>query len=116
MRLIRAVVNKAVVGMSSLLDRLSGADAKGCRPSTAAKNLLRAMLQPVFHTVLSECQVVVQTQCNLLFHWFVGLFVCKKTCGFRRATIICGNRGRFRRLLSDRRLLAWFGDPHAHAS
>lgn len=73
LRVIRQMVNAALVKMDVLFSSMYEADIKGGRPSIAPEKLLRAMLLQVFYSVRSERQLMEQTQYNLLFRWFIGL-------------------------------------------
>jgi transposase len=73
LRVIRVMVNNALVNMDGLFSQMYAADIKGGRPSIAPEKLLRAMLLQVLYSVRSERQIMEQTQYNLLFRWFIGL-------------------------------------------
>ncbi len=47
--------------------------ARTGRPSIAPEKLLRALLLQAFYSVRSERQLMEQLDDNLLFRWFVGL-------------------------------------------
>jgi transposase len=73
LRVIRTMVNQALVEMGELFARMYAEDFKGGRPSIAPEKLLRAMLLQVLYSIRSERQLMEQTQYNLLFRWFIGL-------------------------------------------
>ena len=73
LRVIRAMVNTALVEMGELFAQMYEDDIKGGRPSIAPEKLLRAMLLQVLYSIRSERQLMEQTQYNLLFRWFIGL-------------------------------------------
>ncbi|MBB3011278.1 transposase [Cupriavidus alkaliphilus] len=73
LRSIRTMANQALVKMDRLFAEMYEADIKGGRPSIAPEKLLRAMLLQVLYSILSERQLMEQTQYNLLFRWFIGL-------------------------------------------
>ena len=75
LRVIRRMVNTALTKMDALFSRMYEADIKGGRPSIAPEKLLRAMLLQVLYSVRSERQLMEQVQYNLLFRWFIGLFM-----------------------------------------
>ena len=70
LRLIRAVVNDCLSGMSSDFDALYARDG---RPSIAPERLIWAMLLQAFYSIRSERQWMEQMQFNLLYCWLVGL-------------------------------------------
>jgi transposase len=70
LRLIREIVNAALVRLDGAFDKLYAADG---RPSIAPERLLRAALIQILFSVRSERQLMEQMQYNLLFRWFVGL-------------------------------------------
>lgn len=73
LRVVRQMVNQALVNLDGLFSRMYEADIKGGRPSIAPEKLLRAMLLQVFYSIRSERQLMEQTQYNLLYRWFIGL-------------------------------------------
>lgn len=73
LRVIRTMVNMALVEMGDLFAQMYEDDIKGGRPSIAPEKLLRAMLLQVLYSIRSERQLMEQTQYNLLFRWFIGL-------------------------------------------
>lgn len=73
LRVIRKMVDKALVDMGELFARMYEEDIKGGRPSVAPEKLLWAMLLQVLYSVRSERQLMEQRQDNLLFRWFIGL-------------------------------------------
>ena len=70
LRPIRALVDEALVALSSEFDRLY---SRIGRPSIPPEKLLRALLLQAFYSVRSERQLMEQLDDNLLFRWFVGL-------------------------------------------
>jgi transposase len=70
LRLIREIVNAALVRLDGTFDKLYAAEG---RPSIAPERLLRAVLIQILFSVRSERQLMEQMQYNLLFRWFVGL-------------------------------------------
>lgn len=70
LRVIRLIVDEALVVMSGGLDALYSAQG---RPSIAPEKLLRALLLQAFFGVRSERQLMEQLDYNLMFRWFVGL-------------------------------------------
>jgi transposase len=70
LRVVRRVVNAALVDLSPDFDRLY---ARLGRPSVPPERLLRALLLQAFYSVRSERQLMEQLDYNLLFRWFVGL-------------------------------------------
>jgi len=70
LRVIRTLVDEALVGLSAHLDTLY---AKLGRPSIAPEKLIRALLLQALYSVRSERQLMEQLDYNLLFRWFVGL-------------------------------------------
>jgi transposase len=69
-RLLRILVDEALVKLSSKFDRLY---SKTGRPSIPPEQLLRALLIQIFFSVRSERQLVEQLDYNMMFRWFVGL-------------------------------------------
>jgi transposase len=72
LRIIRAIVDEALVVLSDELDALYASQG---RPSIPPEKLLRALLLQAFFGVRSERQLMEQLDYNLLFRWFVGLAV-----------------------------------------
>jgi transposase len=72
LRVIRAIVDEALVVLSDGLDALYSANG---RPSIAPEKLLRALLLQAFFGIRSERQLMQQLDYNLMFRWFVGLSV-----------------------------------------
>lgn len=70
LRVIRGVVNAALVAMSAEFDALY---ASGGRESIPPERLLRALLLQAFYSIRSERQLVERIEFDLLFRWFVGL-------------------------------------------
>jgi transposase len=75
LRVIRELVNEALVTMGRLFSKMYEADIKGRRPSIAPEKLLRAMLLQVLYSVRSERQLMEQTCYTLLFRWFIALAI-----------------------------------------
>lgn len=73
LRLIRELVNDALVRMNPLFVQMYEPAHKGGRPSIAPEKLLRASLLQIFYSIRSERMLMEQMQYNLLFRWFVGL-------------------------------------------
>jgi transposase len=72
LRIIRAIVDEALVVLSDELDALYASQG---RPSIPPEKLLRALLLQAFFGIRSERQLMEQLDYNLLFRWFVGLAV-----------------------------------------
>lgn len=70
LRLIRGIVNAALVDLSPALAKLY---APLGRPSIPPEQLLRALLLQAFYSVRSERQLMERLDFDLLFRWFVGL-------------------------------------------
>lgn len=70
LRVIRAIVDEALVVLSGGFDELY---SKQGRPSIAPEKLLRALLLQAFFGLRSERQLMEQLDYNLMFRWFVGL-------------------------------------------
>ncbi len=70
LRVIRAIVNTALLSMSPDFDRLY---ARFGRESIPPERLLRALLLQAFYSIRSERQIVERIEFDLLFRWFVGL-------------------------------------------
>jgi transposase len=70
LRVIRALVNEALGGLSKRFEALYSQIG---RPSIPPEYLLRATLLQALFTVRSERQLMEQIDYNLLFRWFVGL-------------------------------------------
>ena len=73
LRRIRMMANEALSKMNALFARLYEADIQGVRPSIAPEKLIRAMRLQILFSIRSERQIMEQTQCGILFRWFVGL-------------------------------------------
>lgn len=67
------MVNNALAEVGDLFAQMYEDDIKGGRPRIAPEKLLRAMLLQVLYSICSECQLMEETQYNLLFRWFIGL-------------------------------------------
>ena len=72
LRIIRAIVDEALVVLSNELDALYASQG---RPSIPPEKLLRALLLQAFFGIRSERQLMEQLAYNLLFRWFVGMAV-----------------------------------------
>ena len=72
LRIIRAIVDEALGVLSEKFDRLYAAQG---RPSIPPEKLLRALLLQAFFGLRSERQLMEQLDYNLLFRWFVGLWM-----------------------------------------
>jgi len=70
LRLIRAIVDDALSGLSGELEALYSHLG---RPSIPPERLLRALLLQAFYSVRSERLLMEQLDYNLLYRWFVGL-------------------------------------------
>jgi transposase len=70
LRTIQALVNPILVALSPRFEAMCSHMG---RPSIPPERLLRALLLQVLYTIRSECQLMEQLDCNLLFRWFVGL-------------------------------------------
>jgi transposase len=70
LRLIRAIVNDALSGLSGEFEALYSHLG---RPSIPPERLLRALLLQAFYSVRSERLLMEQLDYNLLYRWFVGL-------------------------------------------
>ena len=85
LRAIRDLTNTALVEMSGEFEALY---SRTGRPGIAPEKLLRALLLQAFYSIRSERQLMEQLEFNLLFRWFVGLWVWGSTtvCGTRRCS------------------------------
>jgi len=72
LRVIRTIVNTALLAMSPDFDRLY---AQFGRESIPPERLLRALLLQALYSIRSERQIVERIEFDLLFRWFVGLGV-----------------------------------------
>ncbi len=70
LRLIKAVTDKALVALSSDLDRMY---AEVGRPSIPPERLLKSSLLISLYSVRSERAFCEQLDYNLLFRWFLGM-------------------------------------------
>jgi transposase len=70
LRLIREVVNDALLKLSPEFERLY---AREGRPSIPPERLLRALLLQAFYSIRSERLLMEQMEFNSLYKWFVGL-------------------------------------------
>ena len=72
LRIIRGVVNEALVALSG---EFSALYSRSGRPSIPPEKLLRAMLLQAFYSIRSERQLMERLEFDLLFRWFVGMGV-----------------------------------------
>ena len=72
LRKIRSVVNDALRSLGADFDRLYAGEG---RPSIAPERLIRASLLQILNSIRSERQLMEQMDYNLLFRWFVGLWI-----------------------------------------
>jgi transposase len=72
LRMIRGIVNAALVEMSGEFDMLYPPSG---RDSIPPERLLRALLLQAFYSIRSERQLVERIDFDLLFRWFVGFGV-----------------------------------------
>jgi len=72
LRLIRSIVDAALIEMSAEFDALY---PRAGRDSIPPERLLRALLLQAFCSIRSERQLVERIDFDLLFRWFVGLGV-----------------------------------------
>jgi len=72
LRMIRGIVNAALVEMTAEFDALYPPTG---RDSIPPERRLRALLLPAFYSIRSERQLVERIDFDLLFRWFVGLGV-----------------------------------------
>ena len=72
LRLIRSIVDAALIEMSAEFDALY---PRAGRDSIPPERLLRALLLQAFYSIRSERQLVERIDFDLLFRWFVGLGV-----------------------------------------
>jgi transposase len=72
LRVIRGIVNAALLEMSAEFDALY---PRSGRDSIPPERLLRALLLQAFYSIRSERQLVERVDFDLLFRWFVGLGV-----------------------------------------
>src|SRR5271163_4364478 len=70
LRLIREIVNAALVALSAEFGQLYPPIGRGSIPP---ERLLRALLLQAFYSIRSERQLVERIDYDLLFRWFVGL-------------------------------------------
>lgn len=69
-RLVRKIVNKALVEMDGTFDLMY---ASAGRPSIPPEQLIRALLLQILFTIRSERQLMERLDYDLMFRWFVGL-------------------------------------------
>ena len=96
MRRIRAMVDRALESMDSVLD---GIYSDTGRPSIAPERLLRAQLLMILYSIRSERQLMEQIHFNILYRWFVGLEMDEvvwdtKVFSKNRARLIAGEASR----------------------
>ncbi len=72
LRPIRAMISEALAQMDRRFEKLYSQTG---RPSIAPERLIRALLLQVLYSIRSERLLVDQLEYNLLFRWFVGLWV-----------------------------------------
>src|SRR5215207_217236 len=72
LRLIRSIVDAALIEMSAEFDALY---PRAGRDSIPPERLLRALLLQALYSIRSERQLVERLDFDLLFRWFVGLGV-----------------------------------------
>jgi transposase len=72
LRLIRQMVNVALVKMATLFASRYEADLNGGRYSIAPEKLLRALFLQVFYNIRLERQLAAKIQYNLLFCCLIG--------------------------------------------
>src|SRR5262245_12203130 len=72
LRPIREMMDEVLRRMSPEFDRMYAATG---RPSIAPEKLLRALVLQALYTVRSERMLMEQLDYNLLFRWFVGLYI-----------------------------------------
>src|SRR6204780_4262483 len=72
LRIIRGVVNEALVALSG---EFSALYSRSGRPSIPPEKLLRAMLLQAFYSIRSERQLMERLEFDLLFRWFIGIGV-----------------------------------------
>ena len=100
LRMIREVVNAALVSLDADFDRLYAGEG---RPSIAPERLLRAALIQILFSIRSERQLMEQMQYNLLFRWFAGLGIDDAVWV---PTVFTKNRDRLLNTDISRKLLA----------
>ena len=76
LRTIRTIVNEVVTALDTEFEALY--EGIG-RQSVAPERLLRASLLQAFYSVRSERQLMEQINYNMLFRWFVGLGISRRT-------------------------------------
>jgi transposase len=90
LRMIRALVNRALADMSPEFDALYPPTG---RDSIPPERLLRALLLQAFFSIRSERQLVERIDFDLLFRWFVGLGVDDRDCReFRVWSVMMGKK------------------------
>ena len=72
LRTIRAVANEALAAIAPDLRALYAGIG---RPSIPPERLLRAMLLQAFFSIRSERRLMERSESDLLFRWFIGLWV-----------------------------------------
>ena len=103
LRVILRIVDAALAALSP---RFEGLYAKFGRPSIPPERLLRALLLQAFYSVRSERQLIEQLEYNLLFRWFVGLWLDDEIWD---VTVFTKNRERLINNPQDRaqRMIVW---------
>ena len=107
MRMIREVVNAALVSLDADFDRLYAGEG---RPSIAPERLLRAALIQILFSIRSERQLMEPMQYNLLFRWFAALGI---DYAVWVPTVFTKNRDRLLNTDISRKLLAAIRDQFA---
>jgi transposase len=82
LRIIRGVVNEALVALSG---EFSALYSRSGRPSIPPEKLLRAMLLQAFYSIRLERQLMERLEFDLLFRWFVGIGVTTRRGITRRS-------------------------------
>lgn len=72
LRPIRVIVDRILADMTKRFEQLY---AERGRPSIPPEYLFRALLLQIFYSVRSERMLMQQLEYNLLFRWFVGLYM-----------------------------------------
>lgn len=99
LRAIRAMVERALAGLSGHFDELY---ARRGRPSIPPEQLIRALLLQVLYGIRSERQLMERIRYDLLLRWFVGLGIDE---GEWDATVFTKNRDRLMQGEVTQRLL-----------
>ena len=88
LRVIRAVANEALAGLSAEFEALYSHTG---RPGIAPDRLLRALLLQAFYSIRSDRRLMEELEYNLLYSWFVGLGIDEAVWD---PTVFCKNRDR----------------------